>query len=297
MTAGGSVRTPRRWYLAWLVLRVVPDIKGRARLFRLVRGRATCAGEIEVALRNGVMLRAVLPQERHIWFLRGRTPVLGPLLDHLLDEGDLLVDIGANIGLYSCWGASRVGPTGRVLAFEPVPETRDRLAGNISLNGYDGIVEVRGESVGADVGVLEIYYVPGAWGLASSHRRDEGAIRVETRQTTLDAALDGVHPKLVKIDVEGHEFEVLSGAREVLAGPNPPMITVEIIDRHLQRAGHSAQDLLGLLEANGYEVFGLTSRGLVPWRDAPTGNALALRPEHAAHRAKLAGVAFGREQA
>lgn len=296
MTAGNSTRVPWRWHLAWFVLRVVPDIKGRAWLFRLLRGRSAPSGEFDVSLSNGVRLHAVLPYEPHIWFLRQRTPLLGPVLDRVLSAGDTFVDVGANIGLYSCWAAHVVGETGRVLAFEPVPVTRDRLSANVRLNDADAVVEVRGEAVGAETGSLEIFYRPDALGLASSHRPEEGAIRVSTPQTTLDVAIGDLMPKLLKIDVEGHELEVLSGAHGLLGAANPPVIAVEIMGRHLERAGHTAGDVLDLLEAHSYEVLSITHKGLVPWRESPHGNALALRPEHAEVRASLARVAYSRAQ-
>ena len=69
------------------------------------------------------------------------------LVRAILRPGDVFVDGGANIGLFSLVAASRVGPAGRVLAFEPASSTRAQLSRNVTLNRFDWI-DVRPEALG-----------------------------------------------------------------------------------------------------------------------------------------------------
>lgn len=78
-----------------------------------------------------------------IVFYRGvYEPVLGTALQRLLAEGDLCVDIGANAGYFTLLAASRVGPTGRVIAVEAAPGNAERIRRNAAINGWSDRIEV-----------------------------------------------------------------------------------------------------------------------------------------------------------
>src|SRR6266496_451229 len=64
-------------------------------------------------------------------------------VNRFLRPGDVFVDVGANIGLFTLIAASRVGPTGKVIAFEPTSETYERLVGNVRLNRLRNVDCVR----------------------------------------------------------------------------------------------------------------------------------------------------------
>jgi FkbM family methyltransferase len=238
---------------------------------------------------------------RELLLLRFASPALAPVLDAALEPGDVFADVGANLGLYALWGARRVGPTGSVVAFEPVPETRARLERNLALNGFRN-VEVVAAGVGAEAGEITLYRHPVASGVASRYEVQASGRPIDVPVTTLDDAFaTRPRPRLVKVDVEGMELEVLRGARALLGGDDPPALVLEANPPHLAAAGTSYADLGAFLAGLGYELWALRPSGL---RREPAGaaapgslNVLATRPDSAAHRRaleRLAGQRFAR---
>ena len=146
------------------------------------------------------------------------------LLDSFLRPGDWALDIGANVGHYTLRMAELVGPGGRVVAVEPVPDTFALLAANARLFRHENVsllnvaASDRVAAVGIEIprfaGGLTNYYQAR---LASS----EDGLRVLT--LPIDAlTLPAV--RLVKIDVEGHELAVLRGMRSLLERDHPALI-------------------------------------------------------------------------
>jgi len=144
---------------------------------------------------------------------------------HFLRPGDLFVDIGANIGAYSIL-ASVTGA--HMISFEPVPATFEAFLDNIHLNRLETHVDTRSQAVGRASGVLEM--------IADQDTTNQ-ALRAEDHYTgktirvpvvTLDEALQNKMPKLIKIDVEGFETDVLAGAVKTLANPELRAVVMEL---------------------------------------------------------------------
>lgn len=134
--------------------------------------------------------------------------------------GDVVFDVGANLGAYSLLFAQWTGPGGHVYAFEPAPEARRGLERHVQLNRVQDRLTVRPEAVSAADGTVQF--------LASGPRGDNriagGAAhgsnrRIDVTTTSIDAfcAAHRVNPTLIKIDVEGAELDVLKGARATIA--------------------------------------------------------------------------------
>jgi FkbM family methyltransferase len=275
------------------LLRAAPQFPGRNTMLGRVR-RFVCGFDVPVEGVFGPGLRCLgNPREDsnsvEPLLMRYSEPELAPILDAALSSAGCFADLGANVGVYSLWAAQRVGVQGRVVAFEPIPETRARLERNIALNGFAQI-RVVPRAVGAEPGSATLHVVPGASGLTSRDRAvggDEIAVEV----TTLDAYFAGAAPPdLIKIDVEGMELEVLRGARSLLAGDAPPLVVFEA--HHVDTVGSSYAGILDFLaETGGYEVWSLSPRGIR--REARgsavpgSGDVLAARPDVAAHAQAL----------
>jgi FkbM family methyltransferase len=179
------------------------------------------------------------------------------LRDHLR-PGDVVVDVGANIGYFSLLGASCVGPTGRVIAFEPVPSIADALEKAVAANGY--LVEVHREVASDVVGTTEVFRAAeGNIGRSSTIAGDdaasEGLIRTVRVADVVDAAS---WPRItfVKVDVEGDEMRVLRGMEPLLRALSPDAaVLVEVSPDDLEVRGGSAAELLTFMENAGFQPF------------------------------------------
>jgi FkbM family methyltransferase len=298
-------RLPLPWRLAQLV-RTLPEFRGRDRILTTLltagpRVDACVAGSFGGGLRfegNPAVDANVL----ELVLLRFARPALAPVLDAALAPGSVFADVGANLGLYTLWGARRVGAQGRVHAFEPVPSVRACLARSVALNGFDN-VRIAAAGVGAEAGRTVLYQLPGASGVTSRYR-DGKQHGVEVDVTTLDAefADAAAPPELVKVDVEGMEVEVLRGASRLLCGRTPPLLVLEANVPCFAASGTTYPELRSLLrEAGGYQVWALTPGGLrlEPLEATTPGslNVLAARrdlPAHARVLDRLARVRFAR---
>lgn len=187
----------------------------------------------------------------------------------ILQPGDAFVDGGANLGMFSLPAASRVGPAGRVLAFEPVPGTAARLRENAALNGFTWL-EVREEALAGSGAEREFVMLggdaAGLSGFTPGHR--EGAEVRRVRAVTLDAVVGDRPVRLVKLDLEGAEVEALRGGASVLARQRPDLL-LEVVPEQLERAGSSAGELFQLLRAAGYRISWVAPDGTL----RPAGDA------------------------
>jgi FkbM family methyltransferase len=181
------------------------------------------------------------------------------ILPAALGAGDSYVDVGANRGQI-LREAVRVAPSGQHYAFEPIPSVAAELA-----RTFPG-VDCRRLALGASAGEAEFCHfrkLEGWSGLRrspeiSDERGDPEFIAV--RVSTLDAELAGSRPRLIKIDVEGAELDVLRGARKVLAEARP-MLLFEHVAAAAQLYGAGSAELWELLSELGYEIFAVTGDG------------------------------------
>jgi FkbM family methyltransferase len=262
---GDSESSRQRWLNRWGVTALLdarlPQVRGRDRLLRLVRGNAVPKSlRAPVSVRWGPGLRATVDPSadgslQQVYTSQWVQPALIPILEAALQPGALFVDVGANIGVYATWAAQLVGRGGTVIALEPVPGTLSWLEELCAQNGLVQI-EVRAVAAGAQRGTARMHTIEGASGLSRMASASMGGISVEV--TTLDHLLKSRTPSLVKIDVEGHELAVLEGARRTLERTGVPVV-FEAPD---YGGGSGTLDCVRLLESIGYRVFSLTPSGL-----------------------------------
>lgn len=179
-------------------------------------------------------------------------------LSACIQPGELFVDVGANVGFYSLTIAERVGPSGKVIAFEPGPKTVERLRGHVARNPSVGArVDVRQVAVSDRSGTCVLHdYGAGDSGKLSGRSNGNAAAvaRVEVRQATLDEELSGQTPSLIKIDVEGLEPEVLLGARQTLRRARP-VVVIEVSPKWYADRPEKAREAFELLLEDSTEVF------------------------------------------
>lgn len=193
-------------------------------------------------------------------------PDVSTVMLRTLEPGDLVVDVGANIGYFTCLAASLVGPSGRVLAFEPDPANIARLESNLALNGLANVTIVPQPASDRPGEVTFFLNSDSSGGNAlwdparfPGNRQSAQERKPQTLQaTTLDAEiarLGGRLPKLVKIDTEGAEQKVLEGAPRLLGNAAVPFVVAELHLFGLAQLGASQESLRGLMAAQGYETF------------------------------------------
>lgn len=183
---------------------------------------------------------------------------------HFLRPGDGFVDVGANIGAYTVL-ATLAGA--RTLSFEPVPSSFQALLDNVHLNRMEHQVDTRCEAVGAASGQMRITVDADTTNRVLTADERYGGSVVNVPQVALDQALmNAPAPKLIKIDVEGYEMQVLQGASKVLAHPGVEALIIEL-NGCGGRYGVEDDDVHSHLGALGF----------VPYSYAPRGRTLASR--------------------
>lgn len=165
-----------------------------------------------------------------------------------LRPGDVILDIGANVGYYTRLVSKLVGNTGKVYAFEPMPAAIRILKMNIE--DLDNVIlhEVAvSNKKGFDKFTVRVK------GATSSLGDDKNSAEVITVSTnTIDNMLSGINKiDMIKIDVEGYEYEVLEGAIETIR-ETKPLIYFEYIDNYVAERGVTLEKFKSLLQPLGY---------------------------------------------
>jgi FkbM family methyltransferase len=208
-------------------------------------------------------------------------------LDRYLQPGMTFVDAGANEGIYTVFAAKRVGAHGTVWAFEPSQRELDRLRATVDLNALPDRANVRLFRIAlADRnGDAELTIA----GFENAGHNTLGAfayegIATEEKQTVDLRRLDDVVAEnpparidVIKMDVEGAELKLLTGAVSTLRQYRPVLL-LEVSQRSLSHQGSSQEELLAFLRSNDYSLYVFDDSGL-PAPAAPgtyADNMLAL---------------------
>jgi FkbM family methyltransferase len=187
-------------------------------------------------------------------------------------EGDVIVEIGANIGSETVSFSDIVGQTGTVHAFEPFTPNLEQLRLNaaqtrhpnvnifpVALSDHDGDVRFaapRPHNSGSG-------HLVGAAEDDTFERQTTGDV-IEVRCATLDSLLAQLgHPRLVVVDAEGHDAAILRGANRLLT-VHQPVVVLEVVEDLLARSGASPEELSRQLRSLGYNLFEITRFRVVP---------------------------------
>lgn len=199
-------------------------------------------------------------------------PMEFAILRHLIREGCLIIDAGANLGVYTKY-LSRYGPRCEVLSVEPIPTTFELLRANVRVLGLRNVrmlqcaLSDRSQSV-----VMEIpeaaYGGPNHY-LARIKYSDPSQPPLRTHFTVQTQTLDGIlageqrRACLIKADVEMHELELIRGALAVLRRDHPAIyaeIQPDFPTKRTQR-----EEIMRVLASEGYSPFWQDAEQLVRW--------------------------------
>lgn len=180
-------------------------------------------------------------------------------MKNYLQPGMVVFDLGAHHGFYTLLAANLVGPTGKVIAFEPSPSERRKLIWHIHLNRCHQ-VKVEPFALSDREGTMEFYLTRDNSANSLSPPEISPIVgKVIVPVTTLDAYCqsNGIERiDLVKMDVEGAELLVLKGARQVLSKMRP-VIIMEVSHRTTARFGYNPQTIRDFLHERGFVLFGI----------------------------------------
>jgi FkbM family methyltransferase len=176
-------------------------------------------------------------------------------LTRALRPGDVFFDVGAFVGAFTLLGSRLVGPSGKVVAFEPDPGARATLERNLKANGVQNVA-VAPYAVGDHVGTVRL----SASGDSVGHVTSSGEI--EVRQVTLDSycAEQNISPTVMKVDIEGSEAAALSGSdavrglREFIVEIHEPALRAQGVDPVALLDGLGSSELLEPVENGNYGV-------------------------------------------
>lgn len=192
---------------------------------------------------------------------------------HFLREGDLFLDIGANIGSYTILSASEVGA--QTISFEPIPATFNILEENIKVNQIEHLVELKNNGVGSENGVIRFTSgLDTVNHVASASDKDT----VEVNVVTIDSEVQITKPCLIKIDVEGFETEVINGMTNTLKTENVKAIIIEL-NGSGNRYGYDESQIKQKLVDYGFESYAYApfERKIEHANDLETDNFIFIR--------------------
>lgn len=197
---------------------------------------------------------------------------------HVLRSEDLFGDVGANVGVYTILASKNAGCS--VIAAEPIPGTFEKLKRNVFLNGVPEQVQLVRGGIGAEKGELSFTNTLDTVNhvLSDSEQAVEAHAGVRVPVFTLNALCEKKHPAVLKIDVEGFEWQVLQGASELLAGSVLKSIIIEL-NGSGGRYGYEDEKIHELLGNHGFTPYDYDpfSRSLKPLKTYGKYNTIYIR--------------------
>jgi len=202
---------------------------------------------------------------RLLYYFDEYDKIILKLLDNYIKDDMVIVDIGSNIGFYTLFAAKRIN-TGKVIAFEPSPDTFKRLQNNILINNFKNIV-ANDYAVGKHEGIAELTMC-----------EDSAKCYIEKLNTTSKNHMEKVKvisldkyisihsiPKInyLKVDVEGYELDVLMGGIKLLRHNPPELIQLELYNEFLARNKCTVQNVIDFINPLNYRCYKIVNDSLV----------------------------------
>jgi len=217
-----------------------------------------CLNPKDPVVSGALTLRVFEPSEVHFFqkYCRGEMVV---------------VDIGANVGLYTALAMHTLTPSSRIIALEPDPESFTFLNQTIQANqtpGNQGHTTPRVEAfmlaASSEKGILSLFLNPENRGDSRSYAVNENEWEcISVNSLTIDSLLESMlilKVNFVKIDVQGYEQKVIIGFQETLRRSDQVILMTEFWPKGLGDAGGSAYEYLDILTGLGFKLFELKER-------------------------------------
>lgn len=217
-------------------------------LFRGVQKNIIYRGSIQLDLNLDDWI------QQQLYFLGDYEKAEIDYLYSTLKKGDVFIDVGGNIGLFSLNASGIVGNGGKVYAFEAFKPNYEKFSKHLTLNNFKNVT-LEHLAISEERGYLEILYNDhyDNVGMASFYLKDFTAKEKVESISLDDYAKTHQITKIdmIKIDIEGGEFSALKGMSEILTNYQPKII-IEVNHIALKSSGHSEEDLIQILHEKGY---------------------------------------------
>jgi FkbM family methyltransferase len=234
------------------------------RLYILVRGDGKTL-TLEVNGVEGVFSAETTPELRCVEGTLLSEREFLSAIQTILKPGDVFLDVGSNLGVFTIFGAKAVGPHGKVVACEPRKITFERAQKNAQLNQLHNIIYLRLALSDTRSTKKLVLDDDEPFGLRA-HLADSGGLFCEDVQAVDYDSLvedEGLPiPRVVKMDVEGHEYAALKGMKRTLSNSACTVLYCEI-HPHLLPPDVSAGDVQVLIQSYGFEYVSTRMRGRV----------------------------------
>lgn len=201
-------------------------------------------------------------------------------------KGDIVLDVGSNIGIMGLVLSKKVGKDGLVYCFEPTTKIFLRLLENIKLNKSRNIIPIK-KALSDKSGNFEFNTsdeIYDAWNSFAKPTSGSKFTKEIIEATTLDIFLSSIKNQekisLIKIDVEGWEIPVLKGGIEFITNNTQTVFMLEFTEENANNAGYRARDIYTFMNNLGYNFYSLKQRTInkEPIRDYyPYQNLIAVR--------------------
>jgi FkbM family methyltransferase len=210
---------------------------------------------------------------------------------NFLKSGMVVIDVGAHHGFYTLLASKKVGPAGRVLAFEPSPRERKKLLRHLRFNHCLN-VKIWDCALGRAAGNAELFIIDGTQTGCNSLRPPNSVQptkSVPVRLESLDECMEreGIeHIDFIKMDVEGAEMEVLNGATRLLDRRPRPVLMCEVQCIRTAPWGYPAKSIVDFLRRHDFQWFSLSNtqalNPIAPDQAEFDGNYIAIPEERIA---------------
>lgn len=220
-----------------------------------------------VTLRSGAVIKVSDVEHSQILmrYMGTFEPHCLSLMKRYARPGGNVIDVGANIGLYTVEASRAVGPSGRVIAIEAAPCHAATIRQSAKLNGARNVTVVN-TAVGDEPGEAALTLPAGGNMGMFTLGNVAGPKSYKVQIRTIDDIISDLHVDsvdFVKMDIEGSEFRALNGARKTLEKHRPPIL-IELNETALRACGSSCRQVKGLLTDLGYTGRKIDGRNLTP---------------------------------
>ena len=170
--------------------------------------------------------------------------------------GDVVLDIGANIGYYTLLLAQLVGPSGKVYAFEPDPKNFELLEKNVDINNYKNVILIQKAVSNCNEKTKLFLSKDRAQNRIFDSSNDGMSNNIEVETITLDEFFKDFAQTInfIKMDVEGTEFRVIQGMLLLLHKTPKIKILTEFFPNLINKSGVKPIDYVNLLSNEGFEI-------------------------------------------